>query len=61
MDRRFSPLGDCGVRISFGHNISPSIGQKMMNVKRKIEEKWMERDYRYRPELYDTFSFLRPV
>lgn len=38
MDRRFSPLGDCGVRISFGHNISPSIGQKMMNVKRKIEE-----------------------
>lgn len=37
MERKFSPLGDCGIRISFGHEQSPALNRKLMNWKERIE------------------------
>ncbi|MFA8439370.1 5-oxoprolinase subunit PxpB [Pueribacillus sp. YX66] len=37
MENKFSPFGDCGIRISFGNELSPALNRKLMNLKERIE------------------------
>ncbi len=37
LEQQFSPIGDCGIRISFGSEPSPERSRKMMNFKEQIE------------------------
>lgn len=37
MERSFLPIGDCGIRISFGNEVSPTLNRKIINYKTRIE------------------------